>query len=72
MKEVLKRTWIVGTVLIVAFTMFAEHNGLKIFGVNYSNFEDSPNAFILIPQVIWWALYFVALWIISGFDHYDE
>jgi hypothetical protein len=72
MKEVLKRTWIVGTVLILVFTMLAESNGLEIFGVNYKNFDDSPNTFILIPQVIWWALYFVVLWIYSGFDYYDE
>ena len=65
----LGRIWWLGTIFILVFTMYAETNGLEIYGVDYKYFDDYPNSFILIPQIIWWALYWLVLWIISGFEY---
>ena len=71
MKKGLKRIWILGSVFWVLYPFFPPAG--YVFGSSL-NIESSTQfiIYLIVSQIIWWALLYVGFWIARGFVDDDD
>ena len=70
LKKGLKRFWIIGSVFWIGYP-FIPPQMFRAFGFRIKYWDDLI-LYVIITQIIWWALLYVGFWIARGFVDDDD